>query len=261
MTGFATLASLRDDLFALGIAPGDTLFVQASMSALGRVVGGPRIVVQALLDAVGTDGLIGMPAFSDDATMPQVPQDMAGMDMTEIAAAVPGFDPDRSITSGMGVLAETFRTWPGTQRSLHPVVSICLNGRDAAALATPHPVPWGTGPDSPLGRLSQRPNARVLLIGIGWNRCTPLHTAEAMAETKRTKTRQCKHLGNWIETPDVADDLNRLFPQVGEAFEATGMVTTGRLGAATCTLARFDTLLPFARDHIDAANRASGDRH
>ena len=59
-----------DDLASLGVRTGDGLFVQASMGAIGRMVGGPRTVVETLLEAVGGAGLIGMPGLSSDAYCP-----------------------------------------------------------------------------------------------------------------------------------------------------------------------------------------------
>ncbi|MEL6172173.1 MAG: AAC(3) family N-acetyltransferase, partial [Pseudomonadota bacterium] len=104
----------------------------------------------------------------------------------------------------------------------------------------------------------QRP-PKVLLMGVGWNRCTALHTAESFAETKRLKTRRFKSDGKWIETSDVADDLGRLFPEVGAAFERKGNVTAGNLGQALCKVADFRKLIDFASTWINAANLESGD--
>ncbi|MEM8789764.1 MAG: AAC(3) family N-acetyltransferase [Pseudomonadota bacterium] len=260
-----TIIGLSDDLAVLGVRPGDGLFVHASMRAIGGVVGGPRMVVQGLLDAVGPGGLVGMPGFSNDAYFP------AGLDratlpadrVVQIEAAVPGFDPLRSPTAGMGIIAETLRTWPGTRRSAHPAVSVCLNGANAQDYAARHSLDWATGPDSPLGRLCDRPSMKMLLVGVGWNRCSALHTAETLAATRRTKIRRMKLSGPtdcWVESPDVADDLNRLFPQVGGAFERTGAVRIGRLGDAECKICDYRDLVFFARDRIDAANLESGDR-
>lgn len=55
--------------------------------------------------------------------------------------------------------------------------------------------------------------------------------------------------------------MGRLFPAVGAAFEAERAVTQGLLGAAPVKLCGYADLIAFARDWIDAANKASGDRH
>ena len=249
----------------MGIDQGVGLFVHASMKAVGPVVGGPRTIVEALLEAVGETGLVGMPGFSEDAYFPA---DIDRSSLTpdqilQVEAAVPGFDIQKSSTTDMGIIAETFRTWPGTQRSSHPTLSICLNGSNAAKYLQEHSLAWGTGEQTPWGKLRDRNPMKILLVGVGWNRCSALHTAESLAAHKRTKVRRFKNGGvdgEWIETPDVADDMNRLFPSAGEAFEKSGAVLTGTLGQAHCRICDFSGLIGFGRDWINAANRQSGDR-
>lgn len=257
-----TRASLLHDLQSLGVSPGDSVFVHSAMGAIGPTVGGPRCLVEAMIEAVGEAGLIGMPGFSTDAYFP------AGFDLDKltasqirtIEAAVLGFDPARSSAREVGIIAETFRTWPETKRSHHPSMSVCLRGDGAEAYVQNHSLDWATGPDTPFGRMYDRANMKVLLIGVGWNRCTPLHTAETLADVRRVKTHRVKHCGVWRDSPDVADDLNRLFPAVGAAFEETGQVTTGTLGNALCRVCDYRQLVDFAADWISAANLESGDR-
>lgn len=261
---FHTLRSLVQELISLGVEQGDGLFVHASMSAIGHVIGGPRTVIEALLETVGEDGLVGMPGFSVDAYFP--PEiDKSKLTIGEIAQvedAVVGFDMMKSPTYQMGIIAETFRTWPGTKRSNHPAVSICINSKDADAYLEEHSLEWATGTQSPLGKMKNRPAMKILLIGVGWNRCTALHTAETLATNRRTKTRRSKNGdadGLWVETPDVADDMNRLFPSAGTAFETEGTVSCGALGEAQCKLCDFAALVDFASEWIDRANKKSGD--
>lgn len=261
----ATSVSVLADLERLGAAPGDGLFVHASMRAVGPTVGGARAVVEALLASVGPAGLLAAPGFSTDAVFPPFLEltSLAAEKTKEVEAAVLGHDPARSSASEMGAIAETLRTWPGTLRSRHPTTSVCLIGPDAETYAASHPDAWACGPDSPFGRLRDRPNMKMLLLGVGWNRCTALHTAETLAPTRRLRMRRFKTgpgAAPWIETPDTADDLGRLFPKVGAAFEETGAVTIGRVAGAEARLCGYAGLVAFAADWIDAANRASGDR-
>ncbi|MBY6057725.1 aminoglycoside N(3)-acetyltransferase [Leisingera daeponensis] len=261
-----TSDTLAADLQALGVVPGDGLFVHASMRALGPVAGGAAAVIEAMQAAAGPEGLLAMPGFSTDAYFPaDLDRDsLPEAAVAEAERAVPGHDPERSPTAGMGVIAETFRTWPGTLRSSHPAVSVCLNGADAAEHLEPHRLAWALGEGTPMGRLRHRRQMKILLVGVGWNRCSALHTAESLAEVKRTKIRRFKTGSGdapWMETPDAADDLNRLFPLVGAAFEGAGAVATGRLGAAECRLCSYSALVAFAAGWISEANRQSGDRH
>jgi len=220
-----TLQSLQHDLAKLNITEGDGLFVHSSMKAIGKTIGGPRTVVEALISSVGTNGLVGMPGFSVDAYFPSDINidDLTEKERADVEAAVTGFDPQKSPTHAAGIIAETFRTWPKTQRSSHPNVSICLNGLDARSYMS-HPLAWGTGGNSPLGQLRFRPKMKILLIGVGWNRCS-------------------------------------VFPTVGEAFEKTGAVAHGTLGSAVCKVCDFAELIKFASNEINAHNLESGDRH
>jgi len=263
---FHTLSSLCEDLVALGVCQGDGLFVHASMKAIGSVIGGPRTVIQSLLNTVGKDGLIGMPGFSTDATFfPEIDRStLTDEEIIRIEKAVPGFDLNKSPTFGMGVISEAFRNWPGTQRSNHPVDSVCLNGLIENDILMDHSLSWSTGEQTPLGRLRSRPQMKILLIGVGWNRCTAFHTAETLADHKRTKIQRFKTGGSdgqWINATDVANDKSRLFPAVGEALEHTGVVSIGSFGGATCKICDFGVLVDFARDWINNANLCSGDLH
>ncbi|WP_274594845.1 AAC(3) family N-acetyltransferase [Parasedimentitalea marina] len=65
----------------------------------------------------------------------------------------------------------------------------------------------------------------------------------------------------WQQTADVADDMGRLFPDVGTAFEDTGQVIQAKLGLAECRLCGFADLVDYASTWISAANRQSGDLH
>lgn len=256
--------SLARDMKTLGVSNGDGIFVHASMRSIGQVVGGARSFIEACMATVGRDGLIGMPAFSTDAYFPSQ-LDRAKLSDLEIEAverAVLGFDPLLSPASGMGIIAETFRTWPNSKRSQHPAVSVCVNGKGAEAFVEPHDLAWATGPNTPLGNLLNRQAMKVLLVGVSWNRCSALHTAETLARHRRTKVRRFKNgSGNavWLETSDVADDMGRLFPAVGAAFEETGQVQIGTLGQAECKVCDYAALVAFASKWIDAANMASGD--
>ncbi|MGB0506528.1 MAG: aminoglycoside N(3)-acetyltransferase [Pikeienuella sp.] len=241
------------DLGAAGIRRGDGLFVHTSLGKVGRVIGGPRGFIQALVDTVGPEGLICMPGFSKDA---YDPVEIEGLTVSEqeyehIKQQVPGFDPALSNVRPNGAVPEAFRAWPGVTRSPHPTSSVLMLGNDAERLALPHdPKGWATGPETPWGRLRERPNMKILLVGVGWNRCSALHAAESAAENKRTVTRRIKHVAEtgveWIEAPDVADDLNTLFPLVGAAWEEAGGAQICKIGNAECKLTNYASLVEFA---------------
>ncbi len=248
-----------NDLKMIGVADGDGLFVHASLGAIGTVVGGARAVVEALIEAVGDHGLIAMPAFSSDAYEQNLPSsvDPSTVDRDHLSNGVLGFDIKTSPVASMGIIAETFRTWPGTLRSTHPCVSVCALGDDSKIYIQEHSLAWATGEDTPLGALRTRPNMKILLIGVGWNRCSALHTAETLCKNRRTKVRRFKHQEadhlHWVETPDVADDGDRLFPLVGAAFEQENHVESGLIGVANSKICSFPNLVFFATSWMENA--------
>ena len=76
-----TRESLAADLRALGLRAGGIVLCHTSMRSLGWVCGGPVAVAQALLDVLGPDGTLVVPAHSTDNSdpagwpFPPVPQD------------------------------------------------------------------------------------------------------------------------------------------------------------------------------------------
>jgi aminoglycoside 3-N-acetyltransferase len=252
-----TAHTLTRDLRALGLGSGDVVMVHSSLSALGFVLGGPQTVLRALLATLGETGTLVMPAFSPEVsdpggwTDPRIPPDR----LEEARGATPSFDPKVTPTS-MGVIPEAFRTWPGVLRSAHPQVSVTAHGPEAAAIVARHGLDWGQGPRSPFEALYDR-NARLLLMGVGFNRATLLHFAEATIPNGRRKTRIMPldgHQGRqWVSAPDSGDDLGVHFPALGEAFLATGACKTGMVGEAASILAPARDLVGFARTYLSQA--------
>lgn len=153
--------ALRD----AGIGRGDAVFVQASMSALGRIEGGPETAIAAFREVVGPDGLIAMPAFP--LTGPAV----------EHLRSHPVFD-SRVDPSRMGALSEAFRRAPGTLRSLHPTHSVSASGPGAEELVAGHEhqdTPFGPG--TPFTILREM-NAWQVYFGSGTRPMTMFHQFE-----------------------------------------------------------------------------------
>ena len=177
-----TVASLVEELRELGVRSGDLLLVHSSLSALGWTAGGPHAVVLALLEVLGSNGTLVMPTHSGQYTdpagweAPPVPADW----VDTIRSSRPAFDPAMTPTRGMGSIVECFRTHPDTVRSRHPLYSFAANG-PLADEVTRHDFDFGLGEGSPLRHLYDR-NARVLLAGVGYDRCTSLHLAEHRAD-------------------------------------------------------------------------------
>lgn len=253
----ATVSSLRADLRALGVAEGMTLMVHASLSKLGYVVGGPRAIVTALIDAVGETGNVVMPTHSTDLTdpaawrNPPVPEAW----WESIRSEMPAYDPTLTPTRYMGAVVEYFRHLPGVLRSGHPTVSAGALGPDAAAITADHRVPDGLGEHSPQARVYDL-DGHVLLLGVTHSNNTSLHLAERRsAPTNAVVFSQSSPMvidgeRHWI-TYDCLDDAPNDFGDIGKAFAATGLERRGKVGAGTGLLMRSRDVVDFATDWMN----------
>jgi aminoglycoside 3-N-acetyltransferase len=155
---------LREDLKTIRLCAGNALIVHASLKSIGPISGGAEALLGLFEEALGEAGLMAMPVFTYSLT---------GLDK------YPPFDPVRSV-SRTGALTEVFRTLPGTVRSLHPTHSVAARGRDAAKLVADHERLTALGADSPFHRMAER-DARILLIGCGFDSLSLIHTGEVLA--------------------------------------------------------------------------------
>ena len=245
-----TEAGLRQDLVAIGVTPGMTLMVHSSLRSIGWVVGGAPTVVRALLHMLGDRGTLVMPASTphcaDPATWssPRLPEPW----LPEVREHLPIFDA-RTTPTSRGAICETFRTWPDTLRSDHPVESICALGVAASTITGEHPLAFSEGPGGPFEKLYDL-DCRVLLLGVGFNRCTALHFAESLLHQRRVKTLRFPVLEDghrvWKEVPNVGDDNDTHFPAIGHEFASAGGVRQGTIGDARSMLFPMRGLVDFA---------------
>jgi len=117
-------AWLVEDWRRSGIAEGDVVLVHSSMRrTMARLaekegISSPAVVVESIVEAVGSRGTALFPLFNFD--FPKgVPFDM------------------RSTPSQMGALTEAARLRPGAVRTGHPIYSFAVIGARAAAAMAP----------------------------------------------------------------------------------------------------------------------------
>lgn len=246
----------------LGMQPGMTVMVHTSLSSLGYVCGGAQTVVQALLETVTEEGTIMMPTQSwknldpCDGVHPEVDE----TDWQAIRDNWPAYDKHLTPTNTMGIVAETFRLWPSTHRSDHPARSVAANGKHAVQLTAHHSLSNIFGDGSPIGRLYDL-DGHVLLIGVGYEKNTSLHLADARANYpgKHTMTEHSAILEGGKRVWKAYETLyvdGKDFAEIGMAFEAAHTASKVKLGNATLRLMRQRKLVDFAVRWIEA-NRKS----
>lgn len=241
-----------------GVKNGDTVMVHAALSRIGYVCGGAQTVIEALFDCVGKDGTVMMPTQTwknlDPATGVhwEVPEDQ----WQAIRDNWPAYDKDITPTNTMGAVAEMFRKWNGTLRSDHPARSVAANGKHARYLTENHDLCNIFGDGSPLGKLYEL-DGNVLLIGVGYDKNTSLHLADARAvyPSKRNVTEHSAITVNGKRVWTAYDTLyvdGEDFEEIGKAFEAHCSVNKSVVGNAEIRYMRQRELVDFAIDWIQS---------
>ena len=218
---------------ATGVDVAAVVIVHSSLSSMGRVDGGAPAVVEALLEVVGPDGTLVMPTLCQKAKERR-------FEVWDIHTS----------PSDVGLVTETFRTWPGAVRSDHATHSVAALGPLAHeitaghATAGPRPGPWGDrafGHGSPWEHLD-RLNAHYAFLGVTFSVLTLGHYIQAclvediMNGLDRTSADGFRaQLAGWCK-PGLWPTFR--FADVEAPLTERGLVRYAEIGAATLRVAR-----------------------
>lgn len=241
----------------LGVKKGDTIMVHTSLKSIGYVCGGAQTVIEALIEAVGEDGTIMMPTQSWKNLDPSegVHWDADEDQWQLIRDNWPAYDKNLTPTNTMGAVAEMFRSWPGSIRSDHPARSVCAYGKNAEYLTSNHDLSNIFGDGSPIGKLYEL-DAKVLLLGVGYDKNTSIHLADERATYPSKHTcKACSAVlegGNrvWKEYETLFVD-GEDFDEIGKAFEDKNKALIGQVGDARSRLMSQKEIVDFAVDWIE----------
>jgi aminoglycoside 3-N-acetyltransferase len=174
-------STLAADLRALGLFPGDTVMVHASVRAVGEIAGGPDQIHLALKDAITAEGTLMMyascPRYYDEVgrgcLTPEQEQ--------ELLNTLPPFDPDTARSDrDNGALVELLRTYPGSRVNRH-LARFAVWGKHAGDLIATQPWHYAFGRESALERFVER-DGKILLLGSDHDAVTFLHYAEHIVD-------------------------------------------------------------------------------
>lgn len=258
-----TVADLIRDLRRLGVSPGETLMVHASLRAIGPVDGGATGVLDALDEAVGPDGtlLMILGAVVDHEWVNERPES----ERAALLEGLPPYDPEAALPlPEVGYLAEAFRTRPGTRVDDNPSGRFAARGARVDALFGDAPWDDYYGPGSPLDRLCQM-GGRVLRMGARPDTTTVLHFAEYLAEVP-DKRRVRRHYrvrgpdGPVTRAVECLDDEHGIvdwggedyFALILEAYRTTGRPATGPVGRAPSELIDAADIVAFGANWMTA---------
>jgi len=248
-----THSSLVNAFRALGVTPGQTIMLHASVKSVGKVIGGPNVILQALMDALTPTGTLMMYAGWED--IPDFIADLEPETRRLYEVEHPAFDPRLAhAVRENSILVEFLRTWPGAFRSENPEASMVAVGARAEWITRDHPLNYGYGAGSPLAKLVES-RGSVLMLGAPLDTVTLLHYAEnrAALRHKATVHYSCPLMRDgkkvWVEiddfdTGDPHDDYT--FEEIAQEYLASGKGATGKIGSATSYLFDAADLSAFA---------------
>ena len=250
-----TKSQLFRELKELGVAEGQTVMLHASVKNIGWVVGGPDVVLDAILDDLTTRGTLMMLASWEDNPyeLSHWPEERKEAYLREC----PAFDPERSRADrkDMSILTEYLRTWPCAYRSRHPFSYVAV-GERAQWITDEHPWQYRDGPGSPLAKLCEV-DGFVLLLGSPIGDVTLLHHAEHLADVPNKKVdryrmpvlqdgrRVWMDFEEYDTTRGIVDWPNNYFETIVKDYLAAGNSRTGRVGGADSYLFEAKSLTVF----------------
>jgi aminoglycoside 3-N-acetyltransferase len=224
-------------LKAIGVRRGMRIMVHSSLSSFGKVEGGSKTVIRALMAAVGTKGTIMMPSFNHATIF-----DSRGRGI---------YDPRTTPTTN-GTIPDAFWRMPGVRRSLNPTHPFSCWGRDAGRYTARHHETLEMGKDSPLGLLAHD-GGRQLNLGTTHETTTAKHVAETMRRVPclgyRTESYAVRVPGgrirmlrswSWREKECPLTESGKL---IEDEMERAGTQVKGRIGGCAVTFMKIADIL------------------
>ena len=219
-------------LEAMGVPTDLPVLCHTSLRAVGEVEGRGEGFLDALISHVTKDGgILLIPTH----TWANLGKDCVTLDMNS---------PETCI----GTLPSIAAVDPRAHRSLHPTHSMSAFGEGAEEyIADECTVDTSTSPKGCYGRLCER-GGSVLLIGVGHNRNTYLHSVEELMDVPNRLSAEPANTtirlrdGNVINRPlrfhsaKGIPDVSANYPKYEPAFRHHGCIRDGLLGNAKTQL-------------------------
>ena len=266
---------LADDFRRLGVQPGGTVMLHASVRAVGEVAGGPDQIHLGLKDALTPAGTLlmyaGCPRHYDEVGRGILTPE----EEREVIAHLPPFEALTARSArDHGVLVEMLRTYPGTRVNDH-VARFAAWGRHAAYLFSEQPWDYAFGAGSALDRFV-RLDGKVLLLGSDHDAVTLLHYAEHVGDFPGKRVvryvvpleehgRRFWRPQEEFDTSDAGAHANwpdRFFARLTDTYLAGAGHQAGRVGGAESYLFSARGLVEFALEVMKAvaADASAADR-
>lgn len=172
---------LAEHFRRLGVRPGDTIMLHASVRAVGAVAGGPDQIHLALKDALTPEGTLMMYASCPDHYDEVGRGNLTPEQERELLEKLPPFDARTARAArDNGALVEMLRSWPDSRVNDH-VARFVVWGRRGDELLDGQPWDFALGRGSVLERFVEG-GGKILLLGSDHDTVTFLHYAEHIVD-------------------------------------------------------------------------------
>lgn len=251
-------SSFTTQLRTLGLKPGDTIMLHASLRAIGKVLGGPDQVHQAIIDVIGPTGTVMMYVGCEPEYEAIGRRELTQADESLIREKCPAFDSTTARARyDYGALAELFRSWPGVICSTNPGARMAALGGRALEITSDQPLNYGYGVGSPLAKLYEY-GGKLPLIGSDLDQVTLFHYAEHIApiHEKRIVRFKVPILQNnhrvWVDVEEYDTSIgvrqwpDRFFATILDKFIHANHIQPMKIGMADSYLLDANLLVDFA---------------
>jgi aminoglycoside N3'-acetyltransferase len=157
-----TPEQLSSSLRSVGIQQADGLLVHSALQMLGRPVGGLQMVLDVILQSIGTEGTLAVPTFPFTFNR--------GID----------FDALTTPSKGMGAFSEFVRRQPNALRTTHPMQCLAIVGKHASDLVL-NDTPSAFDDGSAFDRMVNL-GFKLLLLGADIQAASIVHYSEQRAK-------------------------------------------------------------------------------
>lgn len=217
-----TKQEIISGLWGMGVRPGMELEVHSSLSSFGYVEGGAVTVIEALKEAVGSNGSIFMPSLR---LSPNLPLSKADRELG-LTLKLKILEPDNE-RSAMGLIADTFRHMPDVVTG-EGIFRVSAWGKSSDKVSTGFQYLLDNG-------------GKALLLGVDIYRLTAMHYVEDLLPQRIRDIFKPSEEVNILYPPD------QWFVETGEppvkpwytiqamAFEK-GVIKIGQIGKSKCML-------------------------
>ena len=174
-----TYEDLLFDIKRSGIKSFDKLMIHSSLKSVGKIVGGPEVLIEAFKNVM-TEGLLILPTH----TWGSIREDGAEFNTS-------------SSESCVGALTNIARKMEGFKRSMHPTHSVCAYGKNKEEyLAYDLNAKTPVSPNGCFGKLKDM-GAKILFLGAPLSKNTFIHSVEEFMDVEDRFT---EHIYHFIST-------------------------------------------------------------